>query len=275
MRLAKVFRDVDSHADIADIIVKHSTNQQDIREIALNGLNFRSCRHILDLGCAFGFFSRALEGKVPHHAKVTGIDAWADYQDQFMQSAQQAGSDSEFHAVDINLLDTFPLSGFDLILCSYALYFFPGIIPRIAQLMNPAGTFVTLTHASPHMAQLIEIIRSCLQSIGVDPDDRLPEEKLVEKFSSANGHQLLEPYFGKIKEVPYENSLRFYSKDKDDLLQYIRFKKMYFVPDTVTSKSEVQGQLEECIAARLDMENEFLIAKNDIIYICRKPRIPG
>lgn len=124
-QLANIFRDVDLHASIAEIIVRHSTNNQDIRQIALAGLDLTTHRKILDLGCAFGFFSQALKEKVHPQAKITGIDVWADYQDQFIRTTQKAGMEAEFYATDINVLNKLAYSSFDLIICSYALYFSP------------------------------------------------------------------------------------------------------------------------------------------------------
>ena len=190
VNLVNVFRDVDLHAVIAEIIVRHSSNHQDIRQIALSGLDLPSCRKILDLGCAFGFFNQALKGKVHPRAKIMGIDAWADYRDQFISSTKKAGMEAEFYATDINALDKLPYSSFDLIICSYALYFFPDTIPRIARLLNRNGTFITLTHVSPHMIQLIDFIKTCLRSFGIDTACGLPEEKLINRFSSKNGRQL-------------------------------------------------------------------------------------
>ena len=274
-QLADVFRDVDLHAAIADIIVRHSTNHQDIRQIALFGLDLRSYRKILDLGCGFGFFSQALKGKVHPQAKIMGIDVWADYQDQFINATQKAGMEAEFYATDINVLDKLPYSSFDLIICSYSLYFFPERIPRIANLLNRNGTFITLTHASPHMIQLIDIIKTCLRSFGIDTACYLPEEKLINRFSSENGRRLLTPWFGKVKEIEYKNSLKFTQSQSDDFIKYLRFKRMYFIPGTSSSKANILPLLEECLTKRLCAEKEFIISKNDIVFICTNPQMLG
>jgi len=271
--LANIFRDVDLHAAIAKIIVRHSTNHQDIRQIALSGLDLSSCRKILDLGCAFGFFSQALKGKVHPQAKIMGIDVYGNYQDQFINSTRNTGIQAEFHAADINILNKLPCSDFDLIICSYALYFFPETIPRIASLLDRNGTFITLTHVRPHMAQLVDIIKKCLRSFGVDNDCYLPEEKLVHKFSSANGQQLLSPWFGSVKEIKYKNSLLFTPSSSDDLITYLRFKGPYFIPETTSPMENILPLLEACLAKRLCAEKEFIISKNDIIFTCTNPQL--
>ena len=272
-QLADVFRHLDLHAAIAEIIVRHSTNHQDIRQIALSDLDLRACRNIIDLGCAFGFFSQALKGKVHPQAKIMGIDVCGNYQDQFISSTQNAGIQAEFCPADINVLDKLPFASFDLIICSYALYFFPEAIPRIASLLNHNGTFITLAHARPHMTQLINIIKTCMRSYGVDVDCYLPVEKLMNRFSSANGRQLLTPWFGNIKEIKYKNSLVFTPASSDDLIKYLRFKGPYFIPETTLPKNNILTLLEECLAKRLCAEKKFIVSKNDIIFTCTNPQL--
>ncbi len=59
--LADVYKDIRSLVSAAEIIVAHSTNQKNIREIALDRADIGSCKAILDLGCAFGPFTLALK----------------------------------------------------------------------------------------------------------------------------------------------------------------------------------------------------------------------
>ena len=72
--LAKVFCNTDLHQNVADIIYKHSTNKLDVRAAALDGVSLKSCKEILDLGCAFGFFTRSLKDRVDPDASILGID---------------------------------------------------------------------------------------------------------------------------------------------------------------------------------------------------------
>lgn len=274
-QLADVFRDVNLHAAIAEIIVRHSTNQQDIRALALSGLDLRSYRKILDLGCAFGFFSQALKGKVHPQAKIMGVDAWVEYKDQFISTTQKAGLESEFHAIDIHDIEKLPSSSFDLIICSYALYFFPEIIPYITKLLTHNGIFIALTHVSPHMIQLIDIIKTCLRSFGINTADCLPEEELINRFSSENGRQKLTPWFREIQQIEYKNSLKFDSTQYDDIIKYIRFKRLYFIPDGPSGRANILQLLEECIRKQLSTEKDFIISKNDIVFLCTDPHILG
>lgn len=132
-----------------------------------------------------------------------------------------------------------------------------------------------MTHATPHMMQLIDIIKTCLRSYGFDTDCYLPVERLIKRFSSENGRQLLSPWFGSIKEIKYKNSLIFSTESIDELIKYLRFKGPYFIPETALSKGKILTLLEEYLAKRLCAEKEFIISKNDIIFTCTNPQMSG
>ena len=53
-QIHKVFDNVQAHLRIADLIRRFSTNRHSVHETALEGLDLRECRRILDLGCGFG-----------------------------------------------------------------------------------------------------------------------------------------------------------------------------------------------------------------------------
>ncbi len=89
--LAEVFMDVETHLKINNIIQNHSSNPQDIRAIALEGIDFSQAEKLLDLGCGFGFFSQALKGKIIPQARVTGIDCHSGYRDFYIDLCKKAG----------------------------------------------------------------------------------------------------------------------------------------------------------------------------------------
>ncbi len=71
-RLAEVFENPTMHLAVARIIQEHSTNPQDVRLFALEGLSLQSRQDILDVGCGFGFFTLALKGRVKKRSENTG-----------------------------------------------------------------------------------------------------------------------------------------------------------------------------------------------------------
>ncbi len=70
-KIIEVFTDVRAHRVIADLIRKYSTNKNDVREAAIDGLTLSDCREILDLGCGFGFYGN-IEGKSASSSRCNG-----------------------------------------------------------------------------------------------------------------------------------------------------------------------------------------------------------
>src|SRR5512147_1718087 len=106
--IAKVFIDVEAHRHAADIIKKRSSNKQDIRDMALAGLDLRSCRRILDLGCGFGFFTEGVGGKVHPDATATGIDQVGNYRSHFLDACRRAGIRGRFYSSGASRTRKFP-----------------------------------------------------------------------------------------------------------------------------------------------------------------------
>ncbi len=71
-KIRKVFRNVQKHLLIGQLIRQFSTNKEDIRKTALRQVDLSNCQNVLELGCAFGAFTEALKDKLHPAAKITG-----------------------------------------------------------------------------------------------------------------------------------------------------------------------------------------------------------
>lgn len=275
-QVAEVFIGVEAHQETAALIRSHSTNQRDIREEALANLDLRHCRQILDLGCGFGFFSEALRNKVPPGAHLTGLDMIPAYEPLFLGVCERIGVRGSFVAAPVSHIHTLPGGSWDLVLCSYALYFFPEIISRIARLLTPAGIFVTITHAVDNMGELIAAARQALQKIGCLPDrERLPIEEIIGRFSAENGRDLLDPWFARIDAADYPNSLIFKADEVSLLLSYFHFKSPFFLTGIDLDRSGILSAVAAHLTAMSRSQFGFTISKDDRIFVCRQPRTPG
>ncbi len=269
-KLADVFSDNNTHISCAGIIARHSTNTNDIREIALKGVDLSECREVLDMGCAFGFFSRALKGKLNSGARITGIDYWEGYHEHFTKSCREAGFKSEYYCKGIEKTREFNDGHFDLILCSYALHFFPYAIPEIARILDKSGRFVCITHVSTHMNEFMKFIKDCITSKRNSLYEYLPYEELIKEFSDANAPELLADWFEIEKKEYYLNSLKFEYEDFQSFLEYFRFKRSFFIPDDLSGDEELVEEITRSLAERVKSENELRISKSDVIYRCRR-----
>lgn len=272
-RAVEVFVDVNGHKLTADIIRKHSTNQRDIREFALKGLNLTGCRQVLDLGCGFGFFSAALKGRVHPEAAVRGVDIVKEYEPLFLETCRDAGLKGEFSSSGISILDDLRDRSIDLILCSYALYFFPDWIGDLARILKQDGFLVAVTHHRQSLREVIRIARDFFTTKGLlRAGEILPIEELIGRFSSENGSGLLSRWFREVRAMDFANSMFFRPGDLPHLLEYFRFKWPFFHSCPRERASELIGAFESHIEEILShASNGLAISKDDMVFICTKP----
>lgn len=271
-KAADIFVDIRAHMESGRFIRDHSVNRQDIRDFTFNDVALHGCRDILDLGCAYGFFTTGLAGRLHPRAVINGVDLCRECREYYIASCRESGYEATYCLSDHIFCERYPDSSFDLILCSYALYFFPQAIPEIARILRPAGFFITVTHALPHMQELIDIFRMLLARHLGHSVHALPLEQLFAAFSSANGRKLLSPWFREIREKKYANSLLIDKAALPDLIRYLCFKSVLFLPegcglDDGFIKSVVADYLHDFLSRRPYLS----IAKSDTVYICRQP----
>lgn len=271
-QIHKVFDDVQAHLRIADLIQRFSTNKHDVRRTSLEGLDLKDCRQILDLGCAFGSFTDKLKDRVFPDAVVTGVDVIGGYEPLFLAACRRAGIRGRFFSTGTSILETFADRSFDLILCSYALYFFPEAIPEIARLLYPKGTFVAITHQRQNAVEMIGLVKRVLDAMGLFHERDLPLENITGRFSSENGEALLQPWFGRIDVIDFPNKLVFSKRDIEHFLDYCRFKSPLYFTDTGLDMEAVIPAVSEQIRRAASERNGITVSKDDCIFICALPK---
>ena len=172
-KIRKVFRDVQKHLAIAQLIRRFSTNKEDIRKTALSHVDLSDCRNVLELGCAFGAFTEALKDKLHPDAEITGIDIIPEYKPFFLEACHLAGYEGFFSSSGIDRIKKYITQSFDLIICSYALYFFPDMIQEIAHILNKDGVFITITHSQADMQETVGIIKEILKQNNLLNDEQV------------------------------------------------------------------------------------------------------
>jgi ubiquinone/menaquinone biosynthesis C-methylase UbiE len=270
-KLAEVFKDAKTSQAVASIIVKHLTNDTDVREAALSGLDLSACENIIDLGCGFGFFSRAMKNKVPPGAHLTGIDKHPQNKKPYLDSCKNAGLKCSFIDEGIEALGQLKDKSVDLIICSYALYFFPQAIPEIARILKDDCYFVTITHSKPHMQEFTAYVRRILLKEGIDPGELLPYEALIDQFSNINGMAKLRDGFCSVKQKPYKSSLVFEKDDFRDFVYYFDFKHSFFLPHNEVDMDKWKRIILEHVQSDLERTGKLSISKNDMIFVCTTP----
>lgn len=269
--IVEVFSHVDTHRRIAGLIKQHSTNQSDIRSLALDSLDLIHARDLLELGCGFGAFSDALKGRVHPEAVLTGLDIVPAYEPHFLEACRRSGIRGQFLPSGVTRIDTFPDEAYDLILCGFALYFFPQAIPQITRILKPGGLFITITHDRGNMGELIGMTKNIMQNNGILKENRLPIEMIISRFCAENGGELLSLWFGQIRTIDYQNALIFKPEDIASLVEYFRFKSPLFLAganyDLETVIHRIALELEKSSLSREGLR----MSKNDRIFICSNP----
>ncbi|HPC85465.1 MAG TPA: class I SAM-dependent methyltransferase [Smithellaceae bacterium] len=272
-KIREVFRDVLNHREMERIIRRCSTNPDDIRRKALHPVDLTSCRNVLELGCAFGSFTGALKGRLHPQAFITGLDIIPEYKPFFLKACEKAGYPGRFSSDGVHQIAGLPPCGVDLVLCSFALYFFVEVLPDIARILKPDGLFITITHASGNMRELIDIIRSILRSRRIiEPNDILPIEEILNAFSAENGESLLAPHFGGILKIDFPNTLVFPPQEIGAFIDYYRFKRPFFLAGTPPHADLILPDLTRTMTCMAAERRTVSMCKDDAIFICSQPR---
>lgn len=267
--LAEVFKDANTHQLVASIIIKHLSNKKDVRETALDGIDLRNARKILDLGCGFGFFTESLKGKVDPSCSIKGIDKHNQYEKYYLNACKNAGIKGTFTDEGIQSIEKIKDNTYDVIICSYALYFFPEYIHHISRILKKDGYFITITHSQPHMNEFTTHIRQILRKHNIKFQKSLPYEDLINNFSNQNGDQLLSPWFDDIKSTYYQNTLTFEDEDYYDFSTYFCFKKSFFLPIDMYDEKELCKLVLEEINKDFSKNKSLSITKDDMIFVCK------
>jgi SAM-dependent methyltransferase len=270
-RIVEVYRKVDDHRRIADMIRRHSTNPEDIRALALDTLGLTDARDILELGCGFGSFTGNLKGRLHADAVITGLDIIAAYEPSFLDTCRRSGIHSRFFANGITQMDTFADASYDLVLCSYALYFFPHAVRCIARILRPTGTFIAITHDRNNMEELIVLTKEILLKNDLLTEERLPVETIIDRFSGETGSTILKPWFGSVRSIDYRNALIFSRGDIDCILDYFRFKSPLFLTGTTYHSEKIISLLSWQLKRSSLRRQGLKMSKDDRIFICTSP----
>ncbi|MBC8487824.1 MAG: class I SAM-dependent methyltransferase [Bacteroidetes bacterium] len=269
--LADAFRDVDSHLECAEIIRTHSSNKKDIRKVALEGIDLINTKHIVDIGCGFGFFTEALFNKTAPEIIVSGIDCFDEYRDVFLNLCKKCDFKGKFYNSGVDALQAFERNCVDLILSSYSLYFFPRIIPQLARILDSSGVCIIITHSGSHLKELYYLVLKALYKNGYKQLKTVPYDELVNNFSGDNGYRQLSEHFGSIEKKDFINELIFSAQATEKYLQYFRHKKSFLLPDFLINDYKIIRKVEEELINHIIKTGEIRITKNDTVFICTNP----
>jgi SAM-dependent methyltransferase len=237
------------HAEVGGIIRTHSENKTDIRSVAKRMIEWKNVQRIIDLGCGYGWFEEALEESTD---LIVGVDYLIENAHPFIQNAKKTAKEAIFKTCVLPETIDFPSGYFDLVVCAYSLYFFPGILPEVKRILRDGGTFIVITHSESMLEE------------GKEFFDFKNLRTVIEEFSAENGESILRKHFQHIISVDYHNSLIFHKGDERDLAFYIDFKREFI------KKDADPDLVRETLLGELFKKGEFCLNKNDKIFLVKK-----
>jgi len=275
--IRKAYEAVRDHVETRRLISRYSVNREDIRESALEGLDMSGFEDVLDLGCAYGFFTEKLAGHLKRGAAVTGLDLIDDAnRDLFLKTVGSMGCRGRFIAGSAELIGDMASDGLDLIVASYSLYFFPHLIGQIARVLRPHGVFIAITHAEASLQEVIRLIPGCMASAGLEAPPAEPAiGKLLRVFSLENGGEQLQGHFGRIERIIFNNELSFPLDSIEDCINYLGKKQTLLFKELFDGHPQRAGEALSCFYRELRenacREGKVVITKDDCIFRCFDP----
>ncbi len=268
--ITRTYREVPDHLGTRRHIERYSENHEDIREIALQGLDLSGVKSALDLGCGYGFFTEKLARPLQPGAEITGIDLVDEgCRDVFLRTISEAGCTGRFIASHADCITDMPGALFDIVYASYSLYFFPHLISDIARILKPHGLFISITHSQESLREIIRFIPAA-RSRG------LSITRLLRMFSAENGKSQLQEHFDSIEQLPYPNRLIFPHESIDDCCDYLSKKRGLLFKEVAQTRPQeldttIQRFLKD-IRQHAEQNRCLAITKNDCVFRCRNPK---
>ncbi|MBN2398369.1 MAG: class I SAM-dependent methyltransferase [Deltaproteobacteria bacterium] len=275
--IRRAYQAVRDHVETRRLISRYSVNRQDIRESALEGLDMSAFERVLDLGCAYGFFTEKLAGRLKEGAAVTGLDLIDDAnRTLFLRTVDSMGYRGRFVAGSAELIGGMAEGSLDLVVASYSLYFFPHLIGRIARILRPGGIFIAITHAESSLREVIRLIPGCMASAGIDSPPAEPAiGRLLRAFSLENGEAQLRDHFGRIERIIFENDLSFPLDSIEDCADYLGKKRALLFKELFDEHPQRADEALSCFYRELrenaSREGHVVITKDDCIFRCFDP----
>ena len=242
--IRKTYEVVPDHQFTRDVITNYSTNQSDVRDVALGGLDLKNSFKVLELGCGYGHFTERLAGRLADGAHITGMDLLEGNRAGFMAAVERAGYQGAFIRSGAEMIREFETRSFDLVIASYSLYFFPGLISEIARVLRSEGIFITITHSRFSLKEITRLIPHSLRTIGLTPPKVISINRLFHAFSQEQGRRKLAPYFRAIEMIRYPNAMVFPFERIIDCINYISKKRFLLFKDITRQYPEKMDDVQ-------------------------------
>lgn len=272
--ITRTYKAVPEHIGTRRYIQRYSENREDIRDVALRGLDLGGVLKALDLGCSYGFFTEKLVRYLGRKAHITGIDLVDEgNRASFLGILREAGLAGRFLAGRADHIRTMAEGSFDLVVASYSLYFFPHLIGDISRILKPEGVFIALTHTEDSLKELIRLLP--LSRAGGPAHQEPAISRLFRVFSMENGEERLIEHFRTVERIPYPNRLVFPYESIEDCYDYVSKKRHLIFKDFRDADPHgldgIVNEFFERIENYAQQKKVLEITKDDCVFRCHDP----
>jgi len=270
----KTYRDIHNVLITGWIIRQYSSNLVDVRKFALDKLDLSRVRHVLELGCGYGFFTEMLKGRLHDDADITGIDIVSENHFAFVNSVQSLDYKGGFIPGECDCIKYISESSYDLIISSYSLYFFPYLIPHISRILKPGGLFLALTHSEHSLGEAVNLLPFIILKEGGKKTIDSAMTRLFKKFSIEYGEELLNDHFNIIEYSQYDNTIFFPHSAIEDCMFYLETKKNLLYKDILhldnATIEKVRLNFQKAIRDLSEKQGGITLKKDDGVFHCWK-----
>ncbi|NQT61891.1 MAG: class I SAM-dependent methyltransferase [Candidatus Marinimicrobia bacterium] len=275
-KTSEYFAQVKRHQRVGDFIVAHSTNSSNIYEEASSLLSFHEPITLLDIGCGYGNFTKALIPKLKPGSTCHGLDCRINFIEPFTEIVKAAGLRGKFFAIEAERMNLLASHSYDLVAAAFSLYFFPHQLNEIKRILKPNGILLAITHSNQGLNEFFDDLRGVIKSIAGRENIIFDIERKVASFCEENCLEFLRPHFEIVRMNEHPNQLVFNRDDMEDLLYYLDFRL------DVMSEEEFLGDDLELnilkheffnhIRKRLRTKGIYTLNKEDAIFIGKHPK---
>lgn len=190
---------------------RFSQNPQGWFPWLLAQIDFRHVNRLLELGCGDGSLWEGCLLDL-RHRDIYLSDRSRGMIDTARQRLGEAYSYLVVDAADI----PFKQDSFDAVVANHLLFYvssLPDVLKEITRVLSEDGVLYASTYGSKHMQEISALVQE------YDPQIRLSDQKLSDRFGLENGEAILSEYFQEVKLYRYPDQL--IVDDPQPLLAYI------------------------------------------------------
>lgn len=239
-----------------DLHKNYSINKQGWFSWVYQQIDFSKVNKLLEIGCGSGDLWKQVNINL-RHREIFLTDKASN---MLEKTKENLGNRFNYIVMDGEDI-TFKKEYFDTVIANHVVFYFKDVdkgLLGIHRVLYEGGMFYCTAYGKDHMKEIHEIMHE------YNPEIKLVEDNMFEKFGLENGKSLLEPYFSTIEIRLYEDGLVI--DEAQPLVDYIL--------SCPGNQKEIIGsnivEFVSFIENKIKKDGNIKITKQSGIFICKK-----